>query len=841
MGEVDTKTQVAFVATAQAPSKYSSYERAVRNFSYAAIAQHNRYAMFEAALAKADVSKWTLYDILEADDNDPAKRIFLEYFDDDPSRLFPNTTEGQLQSTVPKEVIDAYMPRVDEIRKEQEIDSREFARRLTNNFVAQLRRQRLPLPADLENRIQPRVTGVVGDIIRTSKTLAEVENKVKNYLVGTLAFFPETQPLVASEQPTLEEASREAISGSESTIVNLMTRPQVLTQTVGAPVLDKQSFETILTGLVAQTPSVSVSRHAQTAQMLTRTLESTRATVAGVDAARAAGDLLVALAKQSDKPLGAAIASILNPQTRDRIFEAIVNNSWEKTIDGFTKKTAGLVLDQGVLQDVISRANRAFGVSSGKSAQVGVRNVAGDLFGSIFGSPTDAMQLWVKSQMDLTRLNASLPAHLRVLEQLAPSGGPIPLFSTRAEFFIALLYVTGSPLVSAQPSEEKGGILRFVLSFGLHEGKGYIIRQGLSAAAARTSGSTIGRFLGFLTSIFGTRAGSAAGAAAGGAAGAAVGTGIMPIIGTILGFIGGSLIMPALNWFGGIFGRFTRGEIGPWGAATTGIGGYVRDALGGAYGQARQWYDNPLILLPVVIIVIILLPILPILNTTFTPIPQITLQDAALLTNYDKAGGAGQEEYIPGNYFANIDLTNLGPFDCFSPTSTGITTGNGQSQPLSSSQAEKVRGAIASTPSLSLYSCVLGCGSSKVNTSAFPYSNINTDVYATVDSINNPDNIIWWSNAFKNSDEALAANMAHELAHILNQRRPEIFDAYLHGTTSSPRAYCGKLGTYPDGLNESESETFAEAARLYLTDNGILKKLCPQSVDFFDSLFLQCK
>jgi len=74
----------------------------------------------------------------------------------------------------------------------------------------------------------------------------------------------------------------------------------------------------------------------------------------------------------------------------------------------------------------------------------------------------------------------------------------------------------------------------------------------------------------------------------------------------------------------------------------------------------------------------------------------------------------------------------------------------------------------------------------------------------------------------------------------LNGRSADIFNAFYHGTTDETAGYCGRpLGTYPG--NETVSETFAEAAAMYLSgEERLLKTLCPAAYSFMDRLFRRC-
>ena len=135
---------------------------------------------------------------------------------------------------------------------------------------------------------------------------------------------------------------------------------------------------------------------------------------------------------------------------------------------------------------------------------------------------------------------------------------------------------------------------------------------------------------------------------------------------------------------------------------------------------------------------------------------------------------------------------------------------------------------------LGLYNCLLGCPSNKVG------------IYADGESK-------WWGWTYDSGAIVLYNGffasggahqrirlIAHEFAHVLNGRSADIFNAFYHGTTDEPAGYCGRpLGTYPG--NETVSETFAEAAAMYLSgEERLLKTLCPAAYSFMDRLFRRC-
>jgi len=590
-------------------NKYDAYTTALWYLDFAKITHHPRYDEFEAALKKAGVVAWSL-------DDEIFRQHLLGYFGGEFKTIFPDKTQNELDSTVPVGVIDAFMPQVKALHEKQKGDVRKFSHELVNNFVS----------VEARNLIEATIEEKLPRVIRDKSTLRDVETEIHKIVTDTLA---------ESGRPVNDNEVRQAIEAVRPTTINLMVTPRVFAQTTTAAVVDKKSYETILTQLIKETPTISIARHAVRAETLVRTLEATNATTVGADTARATGQLLITFAQQSKKPLGVAVASLLSPQTRDRIFDAIAARSWEQAVDRVTKKAAILALDQNILQDIVRRGNEAFGISTGKSGAVAARGFAEALWGNIAGP----MENHIINQYDLVKLSVSLPQRQ----------------TNSAELFMILLYAQGSSAVTMRGKEQKegGGLIGFLLSWGTEEGAARLINKGVTTVAGGTVKEVVKKGVtSFVTKIL-TKLGLSALAGV-----------IAPGIGTVI-----AVVVQAAVWLGGFIvrplwnlaQRFFRGEIGPWELWSQGLSSYIRGALGAVGETAKQWYDNPMIMLPVIIIVVIMLPVLPLVGPLLTPTQQITTQNAALLVSYDKAL----------NLFGSVDLDYDGPF----PNQVGLITG----------------------------------------------------------------------------------------------------------------------------------------------------------------------
>ena len=181
-----------------------------------------------------------------------------------------------------------------------------------------------------------------------------------------------------------------------------------------------------------------------------------------------------------------------------------------------------------------------------------------------------------------------------------------------------------------------------------------------------------------------------------------------------------------------------------------------------------------------------------------------------------------------------------GPFQCLNFNVSPATFNEVRAVPLTSGQGGTLNNALNTYPQLGLYNCLLDCPQHK------------TDIYSGGASnwwgwTVNAHTVVLYNGFFASGSVHLQARLiAHEFAHILAANDSGVFSAFMHGTTGSPAGYCGCLGTYPSGTPkkpcsplETPSETFAEAAAMFLTGEN-LQSLCPAAYNFMSVLFNQC-
>ena len=140
--------------------------------------------------------------------------------------------------------------------------------------------------------------------------------------------------------------------------------------------------------------------------------------------------------------------------------------------------------------------------------------------------------------------------------------------------------------------------------------------------------------------------------------------------------------------------------------------------------------------------------------------------------------------------------------------------------------------ALKAYPQIGLYSCILGCPANAVNFTAFNTTS-SSGYWAWAPSAK-PGYIFFYDGAFSaSSTRSLARLIAHELAHQIQYSKINIYNSYL------AKGYCGPLGTY--GWTEWPSETFAEAAGMYMIGDPLLKQKCEKGYSFMQNMFSTCQ
>lgn len=239
--------------------------------------------------------------------------------------------------------------------------------------------------------------------------------------------------------------------------------------------------------------------------------------------------------------------------------------------------------------------------------------------------------------------------------------------------------------------------------------------------------------------------------------------------------------------------------------------------------------DLPLLLSIVVVGTIIILYVFP----TFLNIPHLSMTQkmSALLASLQSKG----EEFHEDN--RNFPVPDFGPIKqspnaCIQYGAGTSAPDNKKSYQFNSSQQDKMNTALKAYPQIGLYSCILGCPANTVNFTAFNTTS-SSGFWAWAPSAK-PGYIFFYNGAFSaSSTRSLARLIAHELAHQIQYSKINIYNSYL------AKGYCGPLGTY--GWTEWPSETFAEAAGMYMIGDPLLKQKCEKGYSFMQNMFSTCQ
>jgi hypothetical protein len=248
-------------------------------------------------------------------------------------------------------------------------------------------------------------------------------------------------------------------------------------------------------------------------------------------------------------------------------------------------------------------------------------------------------------------------------------------------------------------------------------------------------------------------------------------------------------------------------------------------------GTSKSPEDNLLLVVAAGVVLVFFLPLFPLFNL---PAFNQSMIDTSLATNMGGGEGTGNEPSVPPPSFGPI---NGSVTDCIvsqSITIDGVTT-----LVLSADRAGRIQNISHQYPQLGCYSQVLQCPTQKINISAFPADSGGYGGYAPSRS---PGNIIFYPKFFTYNDYYFARTFAHEMMHEVEWLHSDIYDAFMHGAAdgSFSKGYCGPLGTYTAGF-ESDYETMAEAAALYMVGNPLLQQKCLPAYNFMRTLFSQCQ
>ncbi|MBI4062654.1 hypothetical protein HY410_01915 [Candidatus Gottesmanbacteria bacterium] len=543
------------------------------------------------------------------------------------------------------------------------------------------------------------------------------------------------------------------------------------------------------TGVLLEQLSTSaspVSRVEQASAKLAKTAEIISSPPPAAELLGRSGGIFQSFAQTGMQKALAGVADgvfvFLGPETRDRVLQIVLSKTAQRVLadtDSLTKRLGETFVDSPVFAEIKQKLQETIVTPrDGASPLVKTKSLIGDLFTTIVGSPIGERMVGSPREAIYT--------YLETLQLNAA-------FPAERRFWPSVLPFS--------PTWQYLYIVSLFASPGTYYQPGTPLPGPTSAGAPGAGG--FGRFL------LGTTAG-----------------------------LGGVLSAP-FSWLGGgpgggLLGLFNRGVESLFGSTL--LSRWIGDARRRAGTPTRLTDDLPLMVALVVVVSIVILFVLPtFLN--FSYVSQLSKTSALLCSRFTGGaycGGGGPEglpgrgPFPPADYFDYTALASR-EFGCIS-YGGGITTSAGTSQPLTGDQQQKTEAAIAAYPQIKLMSCSLGCPQNQINITAFA----RDDSYAGYAPSGRAGNIIFYPRAFGFGTGDFAGLLAHELAHNIDWLNGSIFDNF------RDQVYCGKLGTYP--WNEDQDETFAEAVRLYMIGDPLIRSYCDgRAFNYFNELFSQCR
>lgn len=561
--------------------------------------------------------------------------------------------EGDTSQILPSVVTQETAEGLKELHGRQVKKARAFAHALTENFIDQTNKKLVQqgLPALSEDKINVFIaqkTPIIEEAISKADGHERATGEIARYLEGTLAFMPETQRFVESDQA--RTVAQELLEQRAKELSHLYDM-----ETLGREALtveaENPEFLRVATALSESNTALPINEVMYQARKMAPLVQLANTSVApdeSISSVRAGSFINVFAQNGFQKIVAPVVSSLLPPQTRDAIVEAISLHAWEGAIDRVMRGTAGFAINTGMLQDAINQGNKSFGgASKGTSS---LQRVASDFLSTMFGSPQEQMADWLK----LNALNKLRPGDKKLFSEKNMAQEWLGEGLARVEstqLLLTFLFAKDPTFFHIEPSvkQEAGGFLRWILHLGLDEAGGVLFKKTAGAAVGVVKeGAKKGAasfFAGLLTK-FGLSATADV---------------VLAIIGTPIA-TAIKWAVQAVIWLGGFLWqpfvsavkRFFGGEGLPFGIgpAIEGTRKYMQSIFGGvsaAQSRARWDDDLPKLLAwgAVIGVLLFMLPLSPFSN--FTDM----VRSAALITSLVDSTGFGtfnsSSIYPPGS------------------------------------------------------------------------------------------------------------------------------------------------------------------------------------------------
>lgn len=496
-------------------------------------------------------------------------------------------------------------------QKRFKLEQKNYARRVAGAWVAELRNRRLYNVTPEEEQI---VTRSVENLPPTTSAA-----ETKNLVTAQLQNLAQTNPNLSRGKEVLVQIAQATELADPTQIQQQMTKV-----VIDNPELTKPD---VLIGLIAQgvdaSRATSLARVAEALSLdINPSIDVTRPSVFFQAVATTGFQKLVA-------PAADAFLTVLPQKTREQIVESVLTKSWERVTQNLDQKFGTAVVSSPVFQEALTHGNRAFARPTAPGgAAAGLSKFFGDAFNTVFGSGVDqimndkCLELGKRTNFPVGRIAKYVPI--------------------TSQHFISINHPTFLHFYTAFAHSHNPSLVSFTF-----EGGKWAMGKIGGAAAKKVVGA------------------AARGIAAKIGIGAAIGSLIPipvvgPVIGAIVSFVGGKLIMPLLRGAGSLIKNVF-------------LGGFITRLFSGEPGR---WQDDfPLVAAVIVLLPIILLFLLPsFLNPQFIG----TTSQSSALVDMGTGGAAGIGAPPPCDPRTNpncaVSFCNPAKQDCRWPTQSGCVT-----------------------------------------------------------------------------------------------------------------------------------------------------------------------